>query len=388
MWSDGSRGGAVSEVPAPPGHLLEVAARLGGVLQLARLTGRVMVRLSRIVLVVSVVAAGTAFAQDDAFEKAAAEARRSAEAAIAEGDLDKAAAQIRRVETFASVGAAQDLRRKYEAAGGKVYWDAWAEPVGSKDAGLQPVESAVAAESPSPTSKVSAGGDDQSEANDGLGADLPETNGRIVLSEGRAQALYDAVATSDVISFGCVASDEFRDACANARSLTEFQKDALRNKIRASASVAADLKRARVRLAKKKFAIRAKGASVSYQAGKFWLALASWEEKPDQWSLCQQADLYGDATAGVTAGLWKKLKVGSVAGFYSGSVELTGLSESVKETLEKDFGRTVFAEWRWSGLGEPKKLTSRPFMGFISTNTWIVPSDLTLVLVRKDGTDL
>lgn len=63
--------------------------------------------------------------EDDDFRKAAAEARRSAEAALADDDIDKAAYYIRRVENFSSVAAAKDLRRKYEEAGGKVYWDGW-----------------------------------------------------------------------------------------------------------------------------------------------------------------------------------------------------------------------------------------------------------------------
>ena len=124
---------------------------------------------------------------------------------------------------------------------------------------------------------------------------------------------------------------------------------------------------------------------VSYDDGVYSLSIASFDPGPNglsDWDKAQQTSLYGWATTGVAVGLWRRVRWENFLGYAQARVPLTGMPRDLMARLESELGRTIEVRWRWSGAGKPKTLESGPMMGFISTNTWLVPNRLRLEFVE------
>lgn len=210
----------------------------------------------------------------------------------------------------------------------------------------------------------------------------------VVLLNDTNQELYDAVAYNSSISFACVAVEQYAEKCKSVMKESAFKQDELRKAIKADKEVAAALQRARGALAKLTYRIQTKADKVDYENGAFWLTVAKIEGTSD-WGKCQQADLYGGYTDGVTAGRSPLIRWSPIMGGNTiGRIELKGLSPEVKSRVDSEFGKSIHTVWQWTGLATPVQFTSPPLGGMVFTHTWLSPKDLRLLLVDDSGTIL
>jgi hypothetical protein len=102
----------------------------------------------------------------------------------------------------------------------------------------------------------------------------------------------------------------------------------------------------------------------------------------------RSCSLYGSFYGSASLGLWNRVRWVEDAYLPRGEVALTGMSPALLRRLEPEFGRTLTARVRWSGLGRP--ITRRGYDHEVSESgdfdgAWLLPEHLRLEIVDGSG---
>jgi hypothetical protein len=198
---------------------------------------------------------------------------------------------------------------------------------------------------------------------------------------------YRMLATNDVATFAVLvfpAYAELLDQAGKSKVLlAELKAKAAKDRL-----VHDTLNSWRRILAKAEFTAPAKKAKISFVEGAFEIFLGSTESStPNEWEKLQQADIYGSAVDGVSAGLWKKLKWkrGRLEEAAYATLTLATLPRDLMLRLESDFGTTIHGRWRWVGLPKTKTAKSPPILEYVMLNSWLVPDRFSFEIVDASG---